>query len=374
MAGPRMINGYIKALRRTARYHLRKRLGLAIPPIKLRISLTNRCNSRCIMCSVWKSRDNDAPELPEEITVNEIATLARNNRRFLARVNHVSLTGGEPTLRRDFLEIIRTLTTELPGRSISFNTNGFATARTLELVEGCLAIRAKMAVTVSLDAMGPQHNVIRGMRGDVFAAVIRTIEGLLALRRAGRKLKLEINMVMTNVNSDQLPAVHRFCRERGIRFNPIYITQGQLYQNQEADAAVIRLTDVARARLLRDAREIARQDPGLQIAEAARLLETGRRDFRCWAGKLVLLIEENCDVFPNGGCPPDFRLGNLRECDFRLDRLLAAPRAREVLGAVGACRACQIPCEYLTTLCHAEALAGYRKTRRLGAQLHDPEV
>ncbi|MFC1601513.1 radical SAM protein [Candidatus Sumerlaeota bacterium] len=354
--------GALKCARRTTRYHLAELLGRRTRPLKLRLALTNRCNARCIMCSIWQFQDNAAPELPGELTVDEIRRLAQRNRRFLAKVTQVALTGGEPTLRRDFLEVARAVSEEFPGRGLSFNTNGFASQRVLGLVEQCLEFRQKLSVMVSLDGIGDAHNRVRGMKGNVYAAVRKTIDGLLALREAGRRLKLEINSVMTNQNADQLPALFEFCRERGLEFNPIYITFGQLYHNENADVA---LNEESRARLLEDARRMLAECPSLRLFETVRLLEGRPRDFDCWAGRLMLLVEENADVFPNGGCPPDFKLGNLREFDFELERLLDSADARAVLKRVAACRACEIPCESMTTLRHAEAWSGYRKCRQL---------
>jgi MoaA/NifB/PqqE/SkfB family radical SAM enzyme len=358
----RVIDNYMKALRRTARYHAREVLGLRVKPRKLRISLTNRCNSRCIMCSIWQFQDNNAPSLPGEITPDEISHLAAVNRGFFSDVSHVSITGGEPTLRRDFVEVMKNLAEGFPDRSLSFNTNAFATKKIVGLAESCFDYMKELTVMISLDGMGEAHDTVRGMR-NVFAPVIKTIEGLRALRSRKRKIKVEINTVMTNENSDQLRAIYDFCAQNDISFNPISITIGQLYQNQATDDSTMRLSDDSRANLLRDLREIAKTDRSLIIGETIRILETQQRDFDCWAGRLIFLIEENCDVFPNGGCPTDFKLGNLRDYDFDMLRLLEAHDAREVLRKARSCRRCQIPCEYMSTLRHAEALSGFRKAR-----------
>jgi MoaA/NifB/PqqE/SkfB family radical SAM enzyme len=357
----RKVDGFWRSLRRTARFHLLDALGMRIKPVKLRLSLTNRCNSRCIMCSIWKNQDNGAPSLPGEITPDEIRRMAQANRNFFSRLTHVSLTGGEPTLRRDFVEVVRAVSEELPNCSLSFNSNGFSTKRVLGLVDQCMAFRRKMTVMISLDGIGEAHTRVRGMKGDIFPMVKATIDGLVQRREAGMKLQLEINTVMTNVNNDQLLAVHEFCRERRLEFNPIYITFGQLYQNHDADVA---LTDASRGRFLEDVGRIQREERDVQLVETAHLLQKKKRDFDCWAGRLIFLVEENCDVFPNGGCPYHFKLGNLRDFEFSFARLLASAPARAVLAKTRPCRLCQIPCESMTTLRQAEALTGYFKFRR----------
>jgi MoaA/NifB/PqqE/SkfB family radical SAM enzyme len=355
-----VMNGFWKSARRTAKYHAQQALGLQVKPVKLRISLTNRCNARCIMCSIWKGQDNGAPSLPGEITPDEIRQLARVNAGFFSNVNNVCLTGGEPTLRRDFVEIVRAITEALPGRSLSFNSNGFITKKVLGAVDQAMELRKKMMVMISLDGLGETHNTVRGMNGNIYGAVKKTIDGLIERRDSGMKIKIQINTVMTNKNSDQLLPIHEMCRENGLQFNPIYITFGQLYQNHDAE---VELNDEARARFLEDVKHILRDNRSLQLLETRHLLEEKKRDFDCWAGRLIYLIEENCDVFPNGGCPYEYNLGNLREFDFSFKRLLAEDKARQVLSKTNACRLCQIPCESMTTLRHSEALTGYAKSR-----------
>src|ERR1043166_2790477 len=95
---------YVKAAVRTSKFHALDRFGM-LKPLKLRIGLTNRCNSKCIMCNIWKMVDNDAPWLAEELRAEEIDKILDRNSRFFSNLNHISITGGEPTLRRDFVEI-----------------------------------------------------------------------------------------------------------------------------------------------------------------------------------------------------------------------------------------------------------------------------
>ena len=94
---------FAKAALRTARYHTADALGL-LKPLKLRMGLTNRCNSRCIMCNIWKMADNEAPYLETELRTDEYEKIFASNSRFFSRLSHIALTGGEPTLREDIHE------------------------------------------------------------------------------------------------------------------------------------------------------------------------------------------------------------------------------------------------------------------------------
>jgi len=345
-----------RALLRTARYHLADLLGFRVRPRKLRLVATKRCNARCLMCSAWKGVNPSA----SEIDPDEIRTIAQRNRHFLARVTHLSVTGGEPTLRRDLVELVRALTDSFPRASLNINTNGFDTRRIVTVARKILGFRRRLTVMVSVDGLGEVHNTIRGVRG-VFPHVVETIDQLIALRERNGKVRVEINFVLTNRNSDQMLPVFHFCREREVAFNPIYPVYGQLYENDEAE---IGLERHAVRRFLRDLFEIQQADGALALRELEHQLRGFPRDFDCWAGRTILFVESDARVFPNGGCPPIFCLGNLREFGYSFAALLRSPNAQQVLRRLRTCRLCRLPCESMTTLSGPEALAGYRKIHR----------
>jgi MoaA/NifB/PqqE/SkfB family radical SAM enzyme len=344
-----------RALVRTIRYRLFDWLKVPIRPRKLRFAATKRCNSRCAMCSAWKGDDTAA----NEISAEEIWTIAQRNRWFLARISHVSMTGGEPTLRRDLPKLVRVVAEAFPRASLNINTNGFDTRRVLASVNEILGFHRRLCVMVSLDGLGEAHNAVRGVRG-VFPHVVETIDRLIALRERGKKLSVEVNFVLTNLNSDQMLPVFHFCRERGVAFNPIHPVYGQLYANEETE---IGLDRAAVRQFLSDLIEIQRTAGSLALRELEHQLRGYPRDFDCWAGRTMFLIESDARIFPNGGCPPAFCLGNLREFGYRFRALLRSRHARLILRRLRSCRLCRIPCETITTLSGPEALTGYRKMR-----------
>jgi MoaA/NifB/PqqE/SkfB family radical SAM enzyme len=351
-----------RALWRTLRYRVADALGFRVRPRKLRLAVTKRCNSRCAMCSVWKS--SSVPV--NEIAADEIQTIAQRNRRFLARVTHVSFTGGEPTLRNDLVQLVRAAHESFPRASFNINTNGFNTARVVTVVSEIFGFHRRLAAMVSLDGLGEVHNAVRGVPG-IFPRVVETIDQLIALRERGQKVSVEANFVLTNHNCDQMLPVFHFCRERGIALNPIYPVHGQLYENDDAE---IGLERHAVRQFLSDLAEIRRSDPSLALGELEQHLLGFPRDFDCWAGRTLFFIESDATVFPNGGCPPRFRLGSLREFRYDFPALLRSPRAREVLRHLRKCRLCRIPCETMTTLGGPEAFTAYRKMRT--PRVHPP--
>ncbi len=351
------VGSWLNAARRTFKYHAADRLGLRIKPLKLRLAVTDRCNAKCIMCNIWKQVDNNAPSLPEELTTDEICAMLDANSDFFSDLRHVAITGGEPTLRRDLPNLFRTFTEKLPGVTMSVNTNGFTTSKTLAAIEEIMSFRKKLTVMISIDGIGEGHDTVRGVK-NVYKHCEATIEGLIELRKKAKGLKIEINHCMTSQNYGECEKVFEFCKERNLHFNPIYVIQGQLYHNAEMN---LELGTDARGHLMRAIELMRQKDASLQLREIIEQLQGKTRDFDCWAGRTQFFIEENGDVFPNGGCPSRFRMGNLRDFGMDFGRLLDSEGAQQVLGEARSCRMCRLSCETMTTLTFPEALAGWRR-------------
>jgi MoaA/NifB/PqqE/SkfB family radical SAM enzyme len=345
------------ALRHKTYYLAHEALGIPVRPRKLRLAVTNRCNARCRTCEVWKldhAGEND-------LSLEEYERIFRGNANYLSRVSHLSLTGGEPFLRKDLADIVRLVKRCLPQAGININTNGFLTERIVELAQGASKEKIALMFNISLDGMDAKHDESRGVAGAANMAH-RTIERLARMQNDKCGVRVGINHLMTEHNPDECEVVWKYCRDLGIRFNPILPMSGELYHNEGLSVA---LPESARAPYAEVFRRLMPEEKSrqLEFGEILHQLEGRARDFRCWAGSVVILIEENGEVFPNGGCPRDWNFGNLRECDYRFSRLLSTDKARDVFRKVKHCRACRLACETLTTLKYPEALAAKRKMR-----------
>jgi len=74
---------------RTLAHRLRKVLGLAAPPRSLTVTITRRCNSRCVMCNIWRL-GRTQEELPQGVITRFL-----DHPRF-SKLVELDLTGGEP--------------------------------------------------------------------------------------------------------------------------------------------------------------------------------------------------------------------------------------------------------------------------------------
>jgi GTP 3',8-cyclase len=173
-------------------------------PIKdLRISVTDRCNFRCVYCMPKAVFDKDYAFLPREslLSFEEITRLAR---LFAAHgVTKIRLTGGEPLLRRNLEELIEQLV-EIPGMEVTLTTNGVL----LPKKAAALKAAGLKRVTVSLDSL--DDAVFRAMN-DMDVPVSDVLKGIEAAEAAGLG-PIKINMVVKRGLNDQeiLPMAQRF--------------------------------------------------------------------------------------------------------------------------------------------------------------------
>jgi cyclic pyranopterin phosphate synthase len=159
---------------------------LGRPLRDLRISVTDRCNFRCVYCMPKEAfgRDHAFLERSALLTFEEIERLARVFAHH--GVGKIRLTGGEPLLRRDLERLIAKLAA-IPRLDLTLTTNGSLLARKAQI----LADAGLQRVTVSLDSLDDE--VFRAMN-DVDFPVERVLEGIEAAAAAG--LPVKVNMVV----------------------------------------------------------------------------------------------------------------------------------------------------------------------------------
>jgi GTP 3',8-cyclase len=167
------------------------------PITYLRISVTDRCNFRCVYCLPetgvqWQAREN-------QLTAEEIASITETAAQD--GVKRIRLTGGEPLVRPDIVDIVARIAS-IPGiEEVSLTTN----AMLLERLARPLAESGLKRVNISLDTLNADKfkRITRGGNID------RLWRGIAAAEESGLA-PLKLNTVVVNgVNADELPALAR---------------------------------------------------------------------------------------------------------------------------------------------------------------------
>lgn len=170
----------------------------------LRISVTDRCDLRCRYCM-----SETMTFLPRDqvLSLEEIAIIAD---RFIARgVRKIRLSGGEPLVRRDFMDLARRIGRHLDTDTLdelTLTTNGTRLAdHAKELFDAGMR-----RINVSLDSLDPGRFAFVTRHGKLD----RVLEGIAAARQAG--LRIKINMVaLRGINDDEFVPMLRWCAEQG---------------------------------------------------------------------------------------------------------------------------------------------------------------
>jgi cyclic pyranopterin phosphate synthase len=171
----------------------------------LRVSVTDRCDLRCVYCMPEKMRFLPTPEV---LTLEQLDRLCS---AFIGLgTKKLRLTGGEPLVRRGFMGLVERLSRHLRSgalRELTLTTNGTQLApHAAELAR--LGIKR---VNVSLDSLNPATfgRLTRG--GDLG----KVLAGLDAAQAAGLKVKLN-TVALARENRSEIPALVQFAHARGI--------------------------------------------------------------------------------------------------------------------------------------------------------------
>ena len=180
---------------------------LGRPCRDLRVSVTDRCNFRCVYCMPKEvfGRDYTFLDRAELLTFEEIVRLAATFQALGGE--KVRLTGGEPLLRRALARLIAMLA-GLPGLDLTLTTNGSLLAEQAPALKEAGLQR----ITVSLDAL---DNAVFQAMNDVGFRVEQVLEGIAAAAAAGLT-PVKINMVVKRgMNDTSILPMARYFRGSG---------------------------------------------------------------------------------------------------------------------------------------------------------------
>jgi len=338
-------------------------------PLSIAFDVTNVCNSRCKTCNVWKLYQKD-PDLREK----EFATWEFE--RFFEILGQklvwITYCGGEPYLRRDFVQICEACYEFCRPKIVIIATNGLLDSKiardTRKIVETCSD--SSVIVNLSLDGIGEQHDDLRGVPGN-FQKVMSTFNLLKEAKKEFSNLEVGLHSVVSKFNIDQLTALYSFVHA----LNPdSYICEyaenrSELF-NKNSDIAPplmkyeVFLRDLS-SKVKRDYLEKSAGIPKLIQAFrltyydfVLRVLKERRQVLPCYAGFISCGISPYGDVWPCAIRAYDAILGNLRQADYNLERVWKSPRAdivRETI-KLGQCYCPLANAYYTNALCNSSAM------------------
>lgn len=169
----------------------------------VRVSLTDRCNYRCVYCMPEEGVDLlPKPDILSYEELERVVTVLAG-----LGVRRVRLTGGEPTVRKDFLSCVERLTRVAGIEQVVLTTNGHLLDKLAEPL-----VRAGLAgLNVSLDTLDAERFKALTRRGDLD----RVLHGIDAALAVGLPVKLNV-VALGGVNDHETVALCEYSWARGI--------------------------------------------------------------------------------------------------------------------------------------------------------------
>jgi cyclic pyranopterin phosphate synthase len=171
----------------------------------LRVSITDRCDFRCVYCMSEDMRFLPKADL---LTLEELDRLCT---AFIAKgVRKLRLTGGEPLVRRNMMSLVRSLSRHLETGALSeltLTTNGSLLSR----FAGELRDSGVRRINVSLDTLDPVKFRAITRWGDLS----QVLSGIKAARNAGLAVKINA-VVLKSVNDDEIPSLMQWAHGHGM--------------------------------------------------------------------------------------------------------------------------------------------------------------
>lgn len=315
-------------------------------PYELNLAITYKCNSRCTICKIWKEKSEN------ELSLNEIKKIARK----IDFIHWIRLTGGEPFLRKDYVQIVKTLKKNLPNLFIlTTPTNGLLAGLIHEKVEEVLEFFDKRyVITVSLDGTPKIHDKIRGIKGS-WNKAIETYKKLKPLEKENKNFKVFFgytispdNVGLFKKSVEEVKKIIPSITPNDFHIN-LFQTSGIYYKNlgQKTSKKYVKgaIKEIKIILKLREKKDLISSIENKYLEIGKDYLKTGKIPIKCNVFNLSSFIDPFGNVYP---CTIfDRKLGNLRKNNYDLKKILVSEKTKKVREEIikDSCPQCWTPCE-----------------------------
>jgi MoaA/NifB/PqqE/SkfB family radical SAM enzyme len=268
------------------------------------------------MCAAWEKQAHS-----REMSLGDIRSIF-TDKILSSSVKTVNITGGEPTLRRDLVDIVKCLAGCCSSlERIDISTNGINTIEVVDKIEQILGYlletNIRLGVSISVDGVGAVHDTIRGIPG-AFEKIDKTIDEVRDFLLLYPTFTMGLNATIHKGNCFALEDILFYSQKKqvGISFTLAALSDIGVESLSSKNNFVLQEAERKEvssfiSRLLRD-RQINEQYGHFLI----HWLETGKRRARCaFQEGVSLLCEPDGSVYCCGNFK-EFKIGNVLEKSF----------------------------------------------------------
>lgn len=294
----------------------------------LNLMVTDKCNGACNMCNIWKSESFNELNLIDLIKLLKFPEFSA--------IEDLSISGGEPMLKKDIQKFATTLIKMLPKLKMFFiNTNGLMPEKTLELAKALDKNRSllnkKLQIFFSISIEGPKeaHELIRGGSYEQSIKTISLLKGLIS-----DNFKVILSMTIQRDNYKFINQTRKLSETLGCGFSFRFVDFSDNYYNN-IDKKNISLSNKEASKILETIKKEFKGDKFFQVLYKS--FCKGVNDVMigpdgkliCEAGKIFIFIKSDGNIYP---CIYSEQIiGNIKEgmFPFKLNRLKSCPCCTE---------------------------------------------
>ncbi|MGW0651789.1 radical SAM/SPASM domain-containing protein [Streptomyces umbrinus] len=329
-----------------------RKMGLPRPvPRRMSMQITNLCNSRCTMCSIWQIYRENKGLYATELSGAEWLRVAES--AIEHGVSEIDVTGGEPFLKEGVVDLLSLILRRTSFTAVT--TNGLQPRRIVDMVEQVLTeapADSLFVVSVSLDGFRETYGQIRGVAKG-YERAEQLLRDLGKLRERYPQLNQQISFTIMDENVDELLPLMEHALATGLIREPDDFTfrpvaSGHYYAQQNKLAArdrVIEVVEEAKARY-----GFRRTLPFIERIPQS-VSDPGRLVLPCYAMFTSLWVDPYGGVAPCVTMTEDV-LGNLRDTEFDLLPLWRSSQAQQSRESIkaGNCAICWTDCQAMESI------------------------
>ena len=296
--------------------------------------VNNICQLRCNMCFYWDSMQKKTIQL----SIEEIKKIAKS----LPNLLQLSLTGGEPSLRKDLPEVVKTFCDISKVAKCSIITNGMLTNRVIEMVRKILTENKKTSfrLCVSIDGTKEIHNKIRGVEKS-YDNAIKTFFALKELKKEFNNIHVDINTTVSKFNYDNFFSFTNLVQsELDPDHHTTTLTRGITKEDDANDIPIDVVSKIYKYIKDRDKKheklehKLITKLRHTMYTEIERIFLEKSFKYYCTAGKKFMVIYQDgsaspCEILHTIHPDQSATFGNLKDYDFNCQSLLKAKEAQD---------------------------------------------
>jgi len=293
-------------------------------PMNLTISVSYKCNSRCKTCNIYKKN-------ADELSLEEWRTIFK---KYGKNVDWVTISGGEPFLRKDLDEIVCSLYDYCRPAIINIPTNGLLIKKIPKTVNKIVTYseKAKIVINVSIDEIEERHDEIRGVPGS-YDKALKTFLALKSMNLP--RLSVGIHTVISKFNVLRIPEIYqhlkKFCPDSYIseiaeeRVELDTIGTGITPEYDDYQKSIDFLLNKLKEDKFSKVGKITKAFRMEYYKMVKQVLKRHKQIIPCYSGYASAQIAPDGNVWMC--CIKAESIGNLRECDYKFNEIWFSKKA-----------------------------------------------